>query len=326
MKKLSAILCVVILAGVSFAAAETCAASSEMDPATRSSIEGAARQVFQQMQQGDVFGIRQNSVAALSTNFDSVQQSIVSLRSKIATDTATIRNSYLLDATGNAPLPRATFLCGVYGQADFTSFVLTNLPPGRYALAIIDANGASPQTVSLILQQSGNTWKLAGYYPRPENVNGHDGQWLLQQARDFRAKGENHNAWFYYLMAWDRIRPVNFMTTKSLDQIGAEISQVKPSDVPTDKPIALALEGMNYTINSMFVVPQDGKLHLVVKRGVAALDPNDKIKTDNENKAFVQAFLKRYPEYKEGFDTIVARAVPPQGEDFGTQISLKESK
>ena len=48
------------------------------------------------------------------------------------------------------------------------------------------------------------------------------------------------------------------------------------------------------------------------------------MQVDKDNRALVNAFLARYPEYKSAFNAIVARAVAPNGQDFGTLISLKD--
>src|SRR5712672_2222657 len=162
----------VICSFASLANADTCTASSEMDAATKSSIDSAARQMFAQMQQGDVFSLKQNSIPTLASNFGSIEQAIVNNKPRYAASTMTVRNSYLLDAPGTAPVARAEFLCGVWGQADFTQFVIPNLPPGKYAVVIGDLAGQTPSTLSLILEQQGAGWKLAGYYRRPRPVGG----------------------------------------------------------------------------------------------------------------------------------------------------------
>jgi len=221
-----------LLSFSTLAIAETCTAGSEMDAASKSSIESAAHQMFQQMQQGDVFSLKQNSIPALSSNFGSIEQTIVSNKQRYATANLMIKSDYLLDAPGAAPIARAEFLCGVWGQPDFTTFVLPNLPPGRYAIVVSDLSGQNPSSLSLILQQQGAAWKLAGYYPQPAAIAGHDGNWFLQQARTYKTQGQAHNAWFYYLMAWDRIAPLPFMYNKSLEAVRQEISQAQPADIP----------------------------------------------------------------------------------------------
>src|SRR5882724_4928212 len=201
------------------ARAETCTASSEMDAPTKSSIESAARQMFAQMQQGDVFSLKQNSIPSLGANFGSIEQTIVNNKARYAGMNMTVRNDYALDAPGTAPVARAEFLCGVWGQPDFTTFVIPNLPSGKYAVVVSELTGQTPSTLSLILQQQGAGWKLAGYYPQPPPIGGKDGNALLQQARTYKSQGQAHNAWFYYLMAWDRLAPLPFMYQKPLDTI-----------------------------------------------------------------------------------------------------------
>jgi hypothetical protein len=234
-----------------------------------------------------------------------------------------IKNEYLLDAPGTAPIARAEFLCGVWGQADFTTFVLPNLPPGRYAIVVSDLSGQNPSSLSLILQQQGAAWKLAGYYPQPPSIAGHDGNWFLQQARTYKSQGQAHNAWFYYLMAWERIAPLPFMYNKSLETVRQEISQAHPTDIPSaDKPADFSADGKTYKITTLAAFPDKDDLDLVLK--YQAADISNTMQVDKDNKALVNAFLTRYPEYKNAFNAIVARAVAPNGQDFGTLISLKQ--
>jgi hypothetical protein len=307
----------------SVAGAESCTAGPEMDAPTKSSIDSAARQMFSQMQQGDVFSLKQNSIPALASNFGSIEQTVVNNKPRYAASTMTVRNAYLLDAPGTAPIARAEFLCGVWGQPDFTTFVLPNLPPGKYAVVIGDLAGQTPSTLSLILQQQGAGWKLAGYYPQPHPIAGHDGNWFLQQARTYKSQGQAHNAWFYYLMAWERIAPLQFMYNKSLEATRQEISQAQPSDMPTaEKPVDFSAGGKTYKITTLSPFADKDDLDLVLKYQTP--DLSNTMQVDKDNKALVSAFLARYPEYKSAFSAIVARAVAPNGQDFGTLISLKD--
>src|SRR5947199_10747888 len=93
---LSLFAALIIFSFASLANAETCTAGGEMDAATKSSIESAARQMFAQMQQGDVFGLKQNSIPALASNFGSIEQTIVNNKPRYAASTITVRNEYAL--------------------------------------------------------------------------------------------------------------------------------------------------------------------------------------------------------------------------------------
>ena len=301
--------------------AETCTAGSEMDAASKSSVDAAAHQMFQQMQQGDVFSLKQNSIPALSSNFGSIEQTIVNNKPRYATANLMIKNEYLLDAPGTAPIARAEFLCGVWGQPDFTTFVLPNLPPGRYAIVVSDLSGQTPSSLSLILQQQGTAWKLAGYYPQPPPVGGHDGNWFLQQARSYKAKGQNRIAWFYYLEARELLVPVSFMYTQSTDKAYDEMQTVKPSDLP---PFDLSGAGKTYKVMDMFPVVVGSDLDLVVKYQSASV--SDTGQTFQENMAVMKALLTKYPELRDAFAGIVARATEPSGKDYGSLMAMKDIK
>jgi hypothetical protein len=177
--------------------------------------------------------------------------------------------------------------------------------------------------LSLILQQQGAAWKLAGYYPQPPPIAGHDGNWFLQQARTYKSQGQAHNAWFYYLMAWERVAPLPFMYNKSLEAVRQEIAQSQPPDVPTDnKPADFSADGKTYKITTLQPFADKDDLDLVLK--YQAADISNTMQVDKDNKALVNAFLAKYPEYKSAFSAIVARAVAPNGQDFGTLVSLKD--
>ena len=60
---------------------------------------------------------------------------------------------------------------------------------------------------SEVLQQVGTDWKLGGLYIKPAQVAGHDSEWFLARAREYKTKGQLHNAWFYYEEARSLISP-----------------------------------------------------------------------------------------------------------------------
>ena len=120
-------------------------------------------------------------------------------------------------------MPRAEFLCGVFGKsgqtADSAVFVIPNLPPGTYGVVILDVAEKLPHTLSLVLQKIGNEWKLAGFYVKATQVAGHDGQWFWDRAREFKAKGQTRNAWLYYNQARDLLAPVYGWFTEGFDTL-----------------------------------------------------------------------------------------------------------
>ena len=91
-------------------------------------------------------------------------------------------------------------------------------------------------TVSFVLQQQADDWKLGGFYAKPTKIAGHDGNWFADRAREFKAKGQNRNAWFYYGEARELLVPVPFMATATTDKLYDEMQTVKPADLPPAGP------------------------------------------------------------------------------------------
>jgi hypothetical protein len=275
---------------------------------------------------GDVAGLKANAIPAITADFSSIEQAVVTNKPYFAEGQASITGTYLLDASqSKAPLARADFYCGIYNSPDRVGFSIPNLPPGRYAVVIQKVNGKDPITLSLVLQDVSGAWKLAGYYPRLDAIGGHDGDWYLTKAREFKAKGDMHDAWFYYLTAWDLTAPVNFMGTPQLDKIATEMQSARPSDMPSQQaPLSLSANGKVFKVTELAAVPVDNKLDLRIRYENA--NANNSQVAFQDNMAVIKAVVVKYPELREGFDSIVARAVDSNGQEYGTLLPVKEIK
>jgi len=322
-----ALLCLLLALALPQAVAQTCLAASEMDEPARSALERTARQFFDYASQGDVFHLKQAAIASLASNFAGIEGVVIDQKPDYAGGQSAVRASYLLEAPGTASLARAEFLCGVWGTASWATFVINNLPPGRYGLVIQDVSTPKGKyALTMVLKQEGAAWKLAGYYSKPEAVGGHDSQWFLTKAREYKTKGSRFDAWFYYLTAWDLAAPVDFMGTRALDKISEEMESVRPSDLPTgDHPLALAVTGgRSYQVIYLAALPAGSDLDLLVKYRVP--DVSNTQQTFDENTAVIRAIVGRYPEFREAFAGVVARATEPSGRDYGTMLAMKDVK
>ena len=105
-------------------------------------------------------------------------------------------------------------------------------------------------------------WKLGGFYVRLTQVAGHDGNWFADRAREFKAKGQNHNAWFYYGEARELLVPVPFMATATTDKLYDEMQTVKPADLP---PVDLTAGAKTFKVTDLFPVPVGQDFDLVVR-------------------------------------------------------------
>ncbi|MBV9435062.1 MAG: hypothetical protein JOZ44_03365 [Acidobacteria bacterium] len=307
---------------------ETCTTVQEMDAGTRAAIDAATQQFFSQAAAGNTAAMQQNAIAPVAGNFQAIAFAVQRDKEKIAGGQAQIRNEWLLDAPGTQTYERAEFFCGTINSTQHTSFEIPNLPAGRYAVAIQDVIGSKQAfTVTYVLQQEGGQWKLAGYQAKPHQIGPHDGLWYWVQARDYKKQGEQHISFFYYTVAADLLAPVPFMSNPQLEALYQEEQQNVPKDLPQNpqQPVPVTLNGQTYNIVQAFVVPDDKQgLDLVYK--YSAPDITDQVKTFQQNMAFIKALATQYPEYKQAFTSIVARAVAPNGQDFGTQLPVNEIK
>ena len=194
-----------------------------------------------------------------------------------------------------------------------------------WGAAFFSAAAKLPHTLSLVLEKSGNDWKLAGFYVKGTQVAGHDGQWFWDRAREFKSKGQMHNSWFYYNEARDLFAPVPFLSTLTTDRIYDESQPLQSPDLPSGGNSAdLSFEGRTYHLTNVFAVGVGNDIDLVVK--YQAADISNTNRTYQENVAVIKALAAKYPELRQGFTAIIARAVEPSGKDYGTLLALKDVK
>ncbi len=312
------------------AQAQTCQAAADMDASVRTALESAAKRYFEMSARGDAAALKQNSIAAVASSFAGIEAAVKENQAAFTGAKATVRPPFLLTVEGPELLARAEFLCGVFGKSgqtkDSAVFVLPNLPPGKYSVTILDVNGGQDaKTLTFVLQQAGADWKLAGFFPKSSQAAGHDAAWFTQHARDFKAKAQNHNAWLYYREAIALSAPVDFLSTLATDQLYDEAQAAQPSDVPTNEStIDMSAGGKIYHLTDIFPLAVGDDLDVVVK--YQAADVSNTAHTFQENKTVIKALVAKFPELREAFAGVVARAVEPSGRDYGSLLAMKDIK
>jgi hypothetical protein len=325
-------LCVLLLSSVFtlLAQAQTCLTHSDMDAPTGTALEGAAKRYFDMAARGDTPALKQNAIASLAANFSSIESAVKDSQQYLAGAQAQPRPPFLLKVEGDKPLERAEFLCGVFGKngqtANSAAFVIPNLAPGNYGFVTLELSGApKAQTVSFVLQQQGADWKIGGFYVHASQVAGHDADWFAAKARAFKTKGQNRDAWLYFLEARELAVPVPFMYTQVTDKLYDESQAVKPADLPMDgNTLDLPAAGKTYKLTTLFPVAVGQDLEVVVK--YQASDVSHTAETFKDNMAVIHALVAKYPELREAFAGVVARAVEPSGRDYGAMLPMKEIK
>jgi hypothetical protein len=310
--------------------AQICQSAADMDVSVRTALEAAAKRYFEMSARGDAAALKQNSIATVAASFAGIEAAVKENQAAFTGAQATVRPPFLLTAEGPEPLARAEFLCGVFGKSgqtkDSAVFILNNLPPGKYGVTILDVNGGQDaRTLTFVLQQAGPDWKLADFYAKSSQASGHDAAWFTQRARDFKARAQLHNAWLYYREAIALSAPVDFMSTLATDKLYDEAQATQPSDVPANgNTVDMSTGGKIYRLTEIFPLAVGNNLDVVVK--YQAADVSDTARTFQENTAVIKALVAKFPEFREAFAGVVARAVEPSGHDYGSLLAMKEIK
>ncbi|HKT89545.1 MAG TPA: hypothetical protein VJQ59_13970 [Candidatus Sulfotelmatobacter sp.] len=319
-----------VVLGPAQARAQSCETSDDMDGATRTAITNAGQRYFEMAAKGDSASLQQNAIPSLASNFSEIQTTIKDRQADLAGAQPNVKSVFLLDASGPEPIPHAEFLCGVFGKngqtANSAAFYLNDLPPAKYAAILIDAASAQGTTMfTEILQQVGTDWKLGGLYVKAAQIAGHNSQWFLDRAREYKADDQMHNAWFYYEEARSLISPLKFMSTLATDNLYDESNKVRPADLPGGGKTADLVAGTT-TYKLMQVFPQavGNDLDLFVKYQVA--DASNTNQAYADNMAVIKALVEKYPELRNAFASVEVLAVDPSGRDYGTLMAMKDIK
>jgi len=186
------------------------------------------------------------------------------------------------------------------------------------------SGGITPTTLTMILQQIGADWKLAGYFARATQAAGHDGAWFAQRARDFRAKSQTRNAWLYYREAIALSAPVDFMSTLATDKLYDEAQAVLPGDLPINEALDLSAGGKSNRWTGIYLLAVEADVDVVVL--YESPDISNTQKTYEQNGLVIKAVVAKFPEFRDAFAGVVARAVEPSGRDYGTLLPMKDIK
>ena len=118
--------------------------------------------------------------------------------------------------------------------------------------------------------------------------------------------------------------PVDFMSTPKRDKVGDEMQAVRPADIPAGNPVDLAAGGATWKITRMFPERGDDGLVLVVR--YQSPDVSNTQKTFDDNMAVIKAVVNKYPEYRDAFSAVVARAADSSGHEYASLLAMKDVK
>jgi hypothetical protein len=300
----------------------SCKTQGAMTEAERTPIVQAARQIAVDVQSGRTDDLKAATVPAVAANFNSIAQAASALTPLLAGATITIDAVYRLDASDAKPGDeQQQFFCDASDSSAHTTFTIQHLPPGQFAFALVHATGvARPQQIALLLQSlnPGSPWQLAGFFPKPLTVAGHDGLWYWKQARIYAQKKQPWNAWFYYSTAVYLLQPAGFFSSSNLEKLVDEQQAAHPTDLPSaTAPLNIDAEGASYKITSLRTDDALGGLDLVAHYNSTSNDP---VTSREHTIAVMRGLLTLHPELREGFHGLwVFADAGPGGQAFSLE-------
>ena len=314
----------------SSAGGATCTTASQLTAAQRDILTGAARGMMGQVKSGDIEGLRASTIPAVASNFAGIASSAEALKATLQQATLTVDHIYLLDAlqeqTGSSGVQ---FFCSPASSNLTVVLNFSDLPPGRYAVAILHATGVpKPQQISLVLNEMGaNQWKLAGFFAKAMTLAGHDGVWYWQQARDYGQKKMNWDAWFYYQTAAFLLDPADFLSSPNLEKLNREETQTRPEGLPTSNPVSLDAHGSVFQVTGFETSDTLGGLDFVVHYTPDANEAaqlRDPVGARRQAVDVMTALLAVHPELRSAFHGIWVHADQGNASIFALELPMSE--
>jgi hypothetical protein len=88
--------------------------------------------------------------------------------------------------------------------------------------------------------------------------------------------------------------------------------------------VDISAGGKIYHLTEIFPLAVGNDFDLVVKYQSA--DVSNTARAFQENTAVIKALVAKFPEFREAFAGVVARAVEPSGHDYGSLMAVKDIK
>ena len=294
------------------AAQVVCTTQAKMQAPLRDALMSTAKMLATAVQANDAEKVRAATVAEYAADFGATEFLIRSTSQKIAGETLLVTSVYNLDASSRKKddTTVADFSCPLTATTLETDFSIPGLPPGNYGFATVDAvDGPQPWTLSFLLRQEGDTWKMAGFYQHAKSAAGHDGLWYWKEARTAAQAKQSWAAWLLYNEAYVLLSPASFVQSSHLDKLEAEQRAAAPPELSNgigkDAPLVVkGLAGAEFHFIGLTTDrSEDGTkvniiLHLRADPGTDA--PTARVR----NEAAAAAFVKAHPEVRKDFQGV----------------------
>jgi hypothetical protein len=286
--------------------AVSCTTQAEMSAQERDALAASAGRLAQAVAQQDYTLLQATLLPAVASQWDGIRGVVEQGAPLLKGGQVQLRSLYLLDASSLAAPADTQFFCSNSNGSMTVTISMRGLPQGRYAVVLADAAGAQlGGQLAFILGWDANAWKLGGVFLRPGILDGHDGVWYWQRARELVNANAPWAAWFCDEAARYLLVPVDFLSSPNLDKLGQEQAQIKNSPNAAF-PYTLPDGPRTWKIDSIRFDPSLRQADLgVTYESTGVTDP---AAMRTEATAVLSALLKVRPELRDNFHGLWAYA------------------
>ena len=293
-----------LLAAPAFSRAVSCTPQGAMQPADRDLLASAGQRLAIAVAQQDAATLQSSLLPAVTQQWEGIHDTAEAATPLVKGGQMQLRNIYLLDATSLSAAADTQFYCTSANGSLTVTISMRSLPPGKYALVLADAAGAPlAGQIGLVLGWDAGAWKIGGIFARPGALDGHDGVFYWQRAREAARSGASWSAYYSYEAARALLLPVDFLSSPNLDKLNQEQSQLTGGP---SFPYSAQAGDRTFKINSVHF---DASLRApdlgIVYDSVGVSDPAAQ---RTEATAAMSAFLKAQPTLRGGFHGLWAYA------------------
>jgi hypothetical protein len=288
----------------------SCTTQAEMTPQDRGAVAGVGERLSMAVLQMDTGTLKSELLPSLSSEWENIRGAVEQAEPLVKGGRVQLRNLYLLDASTLSAQADTQFFCSNANGSLTVTINMRSLPPGRYALVLADAAGASlAGQIGIILvwdaTSSAPGWKLGGLSVRQGSFEGHDGVWYWGRARELAQENMPWAAYYCYEAARYLQIPIDFLTSPNLDKLGQEQAQIKGGPVDAF-PLTVAGGDRKWKIDSLHLDASLRQPDLgVTYESTGSSDP---AVARTEAIAVLSALLKAQPGLKQNFHGMWAYA------------------
>ncbi len=286
--------------------ATSCTTQAEMSAPDRNALAETGQRLATAVMQQDLSTLQSSLLPEVAAQWDGIHQAVEYNAPVMKGGQAQLRSLYALDATSLTAPADTEFFCSSANASMTVTITLQQLPPGKYALVLADAAGAPlAGQMAFILGMQAGAWKLGGVFIRPGALEGHDGVWYWDQARQAVTAGAPWAAYYLYETARYLSLPVDIISSPNLEKLGQEEAQIPGSPV-NSFPFNVTAGDRTWKIDSIRFDPSLREPDLGVTYESAGI--TDPAAQKTEAVAVLGALLKAKPELRKSFHGMWAYA------------------